>query len=225
MREDYRASAWLKSQDWDVGNQTAARLTIEYDDQEKGAPIVLGIRTRLNGTVGTDIAGGDFVYRKLSASLERVWPEFRIWGYWGAASGHVPVQQWFDAAVEGGVAGLPIRLIRTKGLGAGGVEGRLSLSYADFFLRPFASYAHADGCHRDLWELGIALTGDYMEWGFHADNWVLRIDLPFYSSGADDPGLSMRRAKWDLRRFRVRLNLPIEFAGQSENVSYRYPNR
>jgi len=225
LREEYRPLAGLGPQDWDVGRHAAAIFAVQYDDQERAVPKTHGIGARLVGTVGTGAAGGEFSYRKLLMSLERAWPRVRVWGNWGAASGHVPVQGLLDAAVEGDICGLPIRAVRTKGLTAGGVEGRFSLRCDDFFLRPFASFAHANGYRHDYSELGIALTGDYMEWGFHADNWVLRIDFPFYSSGADDSRLATRRSKWDLRRFMFRINLPVDFAGRTENVSYRYPNR
>ncbi|MEW5702144.1 MAG: hypothetical protein AB1792_07950 [Candidatus Zixiibacteriota bacterium] len=90
------------------------------------------------------------------------------------------------------------------------------------YARPYAALTRSDGQSGEFAELGLGFTMGKNPNEYEPDEWIVRVDVPMYSSHGDRSSV---RAKWDLRRFVFRVNLPFPSLTRDQEIRYRYPGR
>jgi len=214
-RYDYFRLNWIGHQDWYPGEMTEFSVGLTYDDWHRPGRPFRGLAAGFWGILGSDLLGGDFVYRR--AGFHTAWPH-RLWAAWmqlGIMSGRVPVQDLFDLPDDGEILGLPFWQYRGKKLWATGAELRLR-AFRSLFAFPFVGAAGLPDQEFDTWEAGLGV-GLSPRGADVRPTWRVRIDVPFYNATQ-----TAGRDRWDLRRISVRIRLSASPFG-GPDYDYRYP--
>lgn len=219
--ESYRTISYLDSSAWETGERSICGIQFKYDDFGHERPKLLGLQAGINAFTAQDILGGDFVNRQLSGEVRFASPRGMLWAAGGSIDGRAPIQEHFDLAVVGGIRAGSIRQYQTASFWACGIEGRTRTPIGLFAL-PYLSYAGGRGIDENLLEFGIGFDDNSTTRSYNPSDWFVRVDFPLYSNaGIETSG----RAKWDVRRIMVRVNLPFDLLSHQEGIRYRYPNR
>lgn len=219
--ESYRSIRYLDQSEWETGDRTMGGVRFKYDDFGHEKLRLLGLQADLSAVTAQDLLGGDFVNRRLSVDIRFASNLGMVWAAAGSIGGNAPIQEHFDLAVVGGIRAGSIRTYQTTSFWALGLEGRIQAPIGLFAL-PYVSMSGGENISGDLQEFGIGFNDSSPGPDYNPSDWFIRFDIPIYSNAGID---SSRRAKWDLRRIMVRINLPLDFASRREGIRYRYPNR
>ncbi len=219
--ETLKRIQYLSPSEWEIGERSMAGVRFIYDDFGRDKPMTFGLQSEINALTEQNVLGGDFVSRKISAELRVASARGMFWASGGSIDGRTPIQDLFDLAVDGGIRAGAIREYQTPSFWAYGIEGRIRIPI-DLFALPYLSVSGGRGIEENLLEFGIGFNDSPKGSEFAPTNWFFRLDFPLYSNARLE---SSRRAKWDLRRIMVRVNLPLDLLSRQEEIRYRYPNR
>jgi hypothetical protein len=219
VREDFKTLRSLSPAEWESGNNTWAGLSGEY--RQSMGPLPGVTETSASIYAGGRFWGGDFAYNRVISSLTWSLDRVTLWATGGTAAGNLPPQLLFDLGDHGQMRAVPLWKIRSKDFTAAGFDVGAHVGHG-LLAGAFSTTSHFSGTPTRQWEIGLSAFLCYDGNNPRLSEWLLRVDWPLYCSIAE---ATSSRETWDLRRFMIRIDFPIQGVEDPGIIRYRYPNR